>query len=191
MVSTVPLWPWWPNERDASSMTRQGSAMAFREEQAMLSSWRIIVPLVVSVGVGWWGFIQQIVFGKPWGSNPGPDWVLWLLLPLFGIAFPLFFMRLRLIVAVRSDHLEIRYVPMTRRKIAFDDIERAEPRTYRPIAEYGGWGIKGWSRRKMAYSVSGNQGVLLHLRNGNTIMIGSREPRKLARALERAMQRRA
>jgi hypothetical protein len=164
--------------------------MAFREEQKMLSSWRIVLPVLVAVGVGWWGFIQQIVIGKPWGNNPGPNWMLWLILVLFGIAFPLFFMRLRLIVEVGKDHLAIRYTPMTHRKIPFDEIESAEPRTYRPIAEYGGWGIKGWSKRKMAYSVSGNQGVQLHLRNGHTVLIGSREPRKLARALETAMHRR-
>ncbi|UCE03257.1 MAG: hypothetical protein JSW67_03455 [Candidatus Latescibacterota bacterium] len=155
----------------------------------MLSSWLLRPVILLVMGVFWWGFIQQIVLDKPWGNNPGPNWLLWLLLPIFGVGFPLFFMSLRLIVEVRSDHVDIRYVPLTHRRIAFADIERAEPRTYRPITEYGGWGVKGWSRRKVAYSVSGNQGVDLHLRDGTSVMIGSREPHKLARALHEAMQR--
>ena len=39
-----------------------------------------------------------------------------------------------------------------------------------------------------AYSVSGNEGVDVHLRNGSSVMIGSREPRKLAHALQEAMK---
>ena len=163
--------------------------MAFREEQRMLDS-RVLRPVILLVTlVVWWGFIEQVVLGRPWGTNPGPDWVLWLILPVFGIGFPLFFMRLRLIVEVRNGYLDIRFAPLARRKISFSEIERAEPRTYRPIAEYGGWGMKGWSRRKMAYSVSGNQGVDVHLRDGNSVMIGSRDPKKLARALVKAMKR--
>ncbi len=163
--------------------------MVFREEQKMLQS-RILRPVIVLVVVlGWWGFIQQIVLGKPWGNNPGPDWVLWVMLPVFGIGFPLFFMSLRLVVEVRSDHLDIRFTPLAHRKIHFTEIDRAEPRTYRPLQEYGGWGIKGWSRRKIAFSVSGNEGVDVHLRDGNSVMIGSRDPKKLARELEKAMKR--
>lgn len=155
----------------------------------MLGSWLRIPIVGIVAGVVWWGFIQQIGFGRPWGSEPGPDWMMWLLLVLFGIGFPLFFMRLRLIVEVRRDHVDIRFSPLTHRQIAFADIERAEPRVYHPIREYGGWGVKGWSRRKMAYSVSGNQGVDLHLRDGTSVLLGSREPRTLARALETAMAR--
>ncbi len=163
--------------------------MVFREEQRMLNS-RLVLPVVVLVaGVGWWGFIEQVVLGKPWGNNPGPDWILWLILLLFGIAFPIFFMSLRLIVEVQEDHVDIRFRPFTHRRIAFDDIERAKMRNYHPIREYGGWGVKGWSHRKMAYSVSGNEGVDLQMRDGTSVMIGSREPRKLERAIEKAMKR--
>jgi len=161
--------------------------MAFREEQSMLGRWWTIPLVLVVAGAMWWGFVQQVIFGKPWGNNPGPDWMMWLFALLFGIAFPIFFMRLRLIVEVHKDHVYIRFVPIARRRIPFTDIDRVEPRKYRPIAEYGGWGIKGWSKRKISYSVRGNQGVELHLRDGNSVMIGTREPEKLARAIDKAM----
>ena len=162
--------------------------MAFREEQKMLNSWLVLPIVVLVAGVAWWGFVEQVVLGNQWGNNPGPDWVLWLMLVLFGIGFPVFFMSLRLIVEVHGDYLSIHFTPFTRRKIAFENIEDAKTRSYHPIREYGGWGVKGWSHRKMAYSVSGNQGVDLQLRDGTSVMIGSREPKRLERALEKAME---
>jgi hypothetical protein len=66
-------------------------------------------------------------------------------------------------------------------------IVRWEARTYRPILEYGGWGIryspfaKGW-----AYNVSGNQGVQLELASGKRILIGPQRAEELARAVGEA-----
>jgi hypothetical protein len=62
-----------------------------------------------------------------------------------------------------------------------------DARTYRPILEYGGWGIryspfgKGW-----AYNISGNQGVQLELMNGKRILIGSQRAEELARTIAEA-----
>jgi len=163
--------------------------MVFREEQSMLGLWwSVLTVLVISV-LMWWGFAQQILLGRPWGSHPSPDWMMWLILLVFGIAFPIFFMRLRLVVEIHRDRVEIRFAPIAKRSIPFTEIARVEPRKYSPIAEYGGWGIKGWSRRKMSYSMSGNRGVELHLRDGCSVMIGSRDAQKLARAIEQAMAR--
>ena len=161
--------------------------MTFREEQRMLSSRFILSLVVLVVGFAWWGFVEQVVRGNQWGNNPGPNWVLWLVLVLFGLGFPIFFMSLRLIVEVHHDHVDIRFTPLTHRRISFDDIVNATVRTYRPIREYGGWGVKGWSRRKMSYSVSGNQGVDLQLRDGTSVLLGSRQPERLHAALEDAM----
>ena len=53
--------------------------------------------------IQWWGFIQQIVLGKPWGNNPGPDWMMWLFWVLFGIGLPVFFHILKLTVEVTPN----------------------------------------------------------------------------------------
>ncbi len=154
----------------------------FREIQRFRQWWVWLLVYGIASLV-WYGLIQQIIFGKPFGTNPAPDWAMWLIWLLCGIGLPVFFHSLRLIVEVREDHIYIRYAPLVTRKIPFVEIERYEARTYQPIKEYGGWGIKGWSRKKTAYNVSGNQGVELKLHDGRQVMIGSQRPQELAQAI--------
>jgi hypothetical protein len=50
--------------------------------------------------------------------------------------------------------------------------------TYRPFREYGGWGIR-FGRQGIAYTVSGDRGVLVRLRNGRSFLLGSKRPESL------------
>jgi len=136
----------------------------------------------------WWDFIEQIVLGRPWGDNPGPDWMMWLSWVLFGLGLPIFFWWMKMEVEVWTDHVQIYYRPFSNRTIAYADIERIQARTYSPIKEYAGWGVKGWSSKKMAYNVSGNQGVEIFLTDGKSVMIGSQKPQELAVAIEAQLQ---
>jgi len=54
---------------------------------------------------------------------------------------------------------------------------------YRPIVDYGGWGIKGTSSDR-AYNVHGNQGVNIALMDDKQITIGSQRPGDLILALD-------
>jgi hypothetical protein len=89
----------------------------------------------------------------------------------------------RLTVEVLADRIEIRYRPFIARTLRLDDVVAAESVTYRPLREYGGWGIKGWSRRKIAYNVRGDRGALLTLADGRTVLIGSQRSDELAAAI--------
>ncbi len=131
----------------------------------------------------WYAFVQQIVLGYPWGTNPGPDWLVWLLWLAIGIGLPVLAHKMDLIVEVWDDHIRIRYVPFVNRVIPFAEINSVEARTYSPIKEYGGWGIRGWGQKK-AYNVMGNKGVELKLNNSQQIMIGSQKAQALALALK-------
>ena len=92
---------------------------------------------------------------------------------------------MKLTVRLDAEGLHIRFLPLVKRTIPLDQIARWEARTYRPILEYGGWGIRyGW--KGMAYNVSGNQGVQLVLVNGKRILIGSQRAEELARAIGEA-----
>ena len=164
-------------------MADQALDVRFREEQRFKQwwIWLLILPLAA---FAWWGFVQQIILGQPFGSNPGPDWVVWLILLLVGIGLPALFISIRLIVTVGRDQITIRYRPFTTRRIGFDEIESYEARTYKPIKEYAGWGIKGWSVERMSYSVSGREGVELTLRDGKRVMIGSQKAQQLADAID-------
>jgi hypothetical protein len=163
------------------------TTMAFREEQKIAKNWWATLLIVALAALIWYSFIQQIILGHPFGNNPGPNWMIWLFLPLFGIAFPVVWYMTTLIVEVHSDHVLIRYYPFLTRKIPLEDIKHYQARTYKPIREYGGWGVRGWGRRR-AYNVSGNKGVELELQDGRHIMIGSQKPAELVLALDATIQ---
>lgn len=89
---------------------------------------------------------------------------------------------LNLETRIEEGVLSVRLTPFPARRIALSDVTRAEVRTYRPIREYGGWGIR-WGRDGMAYNARGNRGVQLELKDGRRVLIGSQEPERLLAAM--------
>lgn len=64
------------------------------------------------------------------------------------------------------------------------DVETAEAVTYRPLKTYLGWGIRRGFDRSLALTMRGNRGVMLTMRDGKRVLVGSRKPEELARALQ-------
>ena len=153
----------------------------FHEEQRF-RQWWVWLLIGAVAAMQWWGFYQQIVRGRPWGSNPAPDWMMVLFWLLFGIGLPLFFLYMRLVVTVNDKAISIHFRPLVRRTILIKDVVDVEARKYSPLGEYGGWGIRGLGSKR-AFNVSGNQGVALILTDGSTVMIGSQRAGELARAI--------
>ena len=67
-------------------------------------------------------------------------------------------------------------------RVPVSEIARAEALQYRPIRDYGGWGVRG-TRKHRALNARGDRGVLITRRDGSTVMIGSQKPRQLLDAL--------
>ena len=160
--------------------------MIFREVQPFRQLW-IWVIVVAIASLIWYALVQQLLLGSPVGENPMPDLVLVIFWLVFGIGFPALFVSSRLVTEVRIDGIYIRYIPFHRsfRRIGFEQMRRHEVRTYRPLAEYGGWGIRyGFKGKGRAYNVSGNRGVQIELSNGKRLLIGSQRPEDLVRAIQ-------
>jgi hypothetical protein len=112
-----------------------------------------------------------------------PGWTLVLVgLVVFLVAGLL---TMRLTTVVTPDAVQVRYGFLYRTRIPISEIISAEARAYRPVRDYGGWGIRGFGRRR-ALNARGNLGVLLTRQDGSTLMIGSQRPRELLEALARA-----
>ncbi len=60
----------------------------------------------------------------------------------------------------------------------WEDVEKVSIRKYRPIVEYGGWGIR-MSMNGLAYNISGNMGMQLELKNKKMILIGTQKAEEL------------
>ena len=163
----------------------------FREVQYFRQPWLWLLVLGVS-GVTLYAMVQQIFLGKPFGNNPASDAVLIVIVVIFGLCLPLLFYFLSLKTEIRSDGLYYRFFPfhLSVQRISLEDLRSFEARTYSPLKDYGGWGIR-WGSSGKAYNVAGNQGVQLELANGGNVMIGSKRPHEFAEALALAVDRRA
>ena len=86
-------------------------------------------------------------------------------------------------MTVRVDHagllIHLGKVPLLHRRVSFEEIERLEVVRYRPIREFGGWGIRGWGKKK-AWTARGDQAVRLHLTDERQLYVGSDVPYRLA-----------
>lgn len=166
----------------------------FYEVQQFRQPWLWISLLLTAFGVAGiflYGAYRQLYLGEPWGDRPMSDARLIMSAVVSmtitgGIA--LLFYLLKLITTVNSDGVSIRFFPLTHRRIPFSQITSCTPRSYRPIREYGGWGIR-FSRKGRAYNVRGNRGVQLHLSRGLPVLIGSQQADRLAEAINRHLGR--
>lgn len=172
-------------------MSRIRNPVLFREVQKMDQMWiRIVVwvPVVFS----WYGAYQQLFLRNPFGNNPAPDWMMLVLLLVLGVLFPLIFDSLKMITEVRKDGLYVRFHPfhLSFRSFPFKTVQSYNVMNYRPIRDYGGWGIR-YGLKGTAYNVKGNRGVLLEFAEGSKVkklMIGSQIPEKLSEAVRKAIK---
>jgi hypothetical protein len=168
-------------------MRDNGAFCFFREVQRFRQPWLWLLIAII-FGVTVWGFVQQIVLGRPFGQNPAPDTMMMVIALVFGIAFPVLFLAGNLTVEVRSDGLYYRFFPFhwSFRRISAETLSKHEVHKYRPIRDYGGWGIR-YGREGKAYNVSGDRGVMLELSDGSRLLIGSQKPEDLANAISLAL----
>ena len=131
-----------------------------------------------------WALFEQIVMNSPVGNNPANGLVLIILALIFGIGLPLLMYTIGLDTHVRESGIFIRFWPFHRKWVVFgfDSMQKAEAITYSPLRDYGGWGIR-YGRKGKAYNVSGNKGVLLTLRDGKNVLIGSKNHEVLCSAI--------
>ncbi|MBN1204590.1 MAG: hypothetical protein JXB05_06665 [Myxococcaceae bacterium] len=168
-------------------------ALLFEEVQRWRSRWPGLLILLGGVLMASFGYqaLDDVSSGVPIDQRSEPRGLLLLLgvgLSLLGLWLIALASVGGLIVQVRSDGLYVQHLLLTRRhRIPYETIASCEARTYRPILEFGGWGVRfGWGARGKAYNVSGDQGVQLVLTNGRRLLLGSRKAVALARAINEA-----
>lgn len=176
-------------------MSRE-SRILFREEQRY-DQWWIWVILIAATAVAvipvWYGFYIQVTTGRSWGDDPVSNGMLAgtaIFTTLLMAALLALFMTIRLQLEIRDDGVHFRYLPLIRkwRTITKENIDRFEVGKYRPVGRYGGWGIRiGFRRYGRAFNVSGNTGLRLYLKDGKTILFGTRRAQAIRYAMEKIM----
>lgn len=146
----------------------------YKETQRFLKPWmNVLVAVVAVAGVAF--LISQVTQGM-WKDVIGS-------VVLLGVLA--LFRSLKLVSIVKPDGLFVRFFPFhwSRKRIPLEDVIEVVSKTYSPIREYGGWGIRCGKDGGRAYNVSGNQGVLLKYRDGKSLLIGTQKPQELEAAI--------
>lgn len=150
------------------------TAEVYTEKQRFKQWWIWLIILFLN-GTTLYAAISQIYKGKPFGQNPMSDTSL-LFMTGFVLLFNLLFFYLKLETRIDAMGIAVRFFPfhLRERQYKWEEIKSVELRTYKPIAEYGGWGLRGFGANK-ALNVSGNLGLHIIFQNGNTLLIGTND----------------
>lgn len=168
----------------------QPAVVVYREDQNF--DWWVYA-LVAGADAIYWGCVLYALRGDPNAARgQGPGTLDLALLVLVGVLLPalLFIGLLRMTTEVSPTGTRVWFgwVPTYRRLIPLGSIQKIEVVTYRPLVEFGGWGIRISRDGVRALSARGNRGVRLDLADGTRLLIGSQRPEELALALEQTVQ---
>ncbi|MGC8739831.1 MAG: hypothetical protein ACP5QZ_06710 [Candidatus Sumerlaeaceae bacterium] len=153
-----------------ATVARREGQLIYREVQ-FFPLWANAAGIVGSVG----GAVAI-------ASTPGLPLAAKALLSLLVFSAFVFISSMRLETEVRTQGVYVRLRPFWWMRLNLRDCVSHEPVVYRPIRDYGGWGIRyTWKGR--AYNARGNRGVRVNLRDGRHILLGSQKPEELDAAI--------
>ena len=149
--------------------------MRYREEIKFFSrAFLFIIGMIVIAGV--WLVITGI-------GNAG--WAI-----VIAVLFPLLFGRLLITVTDNTLHIDYGYLGLIKKEIPLSEIRETRVVQYRPIRQFGGWGIRCGrfeGEPTACYNLRGKRGLLLILANKaracfvktDRVIVGCNGPEKL------------
>lgn len=154
----------------------------FHEEQRFTQTWLIIligVSFLVPIGL----IIKE--YTEENTTMTTTEFVSIFFFMLLSVA-PIFFFKLKTRIDEKGIHY--RFFPFHRslKTILWSEIKLIYVRKYDAISEYGGWGLKGFlkKRKGKAINVSGNIGIQLELITNKKILIGTQKESEAKRVIE-------
>ncbi len=134
------------------------------------------------VGIALWLQIEGV-------SHAGP-------VIIFAVIFPLLFGRLLIVINDNTLSISFGYLGILKKEIPLSEIREARVVEYKPLRQFGGWGIRSGKfegKRTACYSMKGNRGLLLSLTHEirtcllktNQVIIGCNFPEKLKESIEK------
>jgi hypothetical protein len=160
----------------------------FHEEQKL--SIRIRAAIIICIGAVI--VIESFAIKSIFDEGGFDSLISVFLIVLLGIGMPagigFFVFVSKLETEVRSNGIYLRYYPFHLHCRIFDnkDLSAYYARKYRPIVEYGGWGIR-FGTKGQAYNISGNEGIQLVFKNGKRLLIGSQRAEEFVQAVTKSL----
>jgi hypothetical protein len=156
----------------------------FIEEQRFTQWWLYIIMIIPLFVV-----IFPFIFNHEEMNNNkeailGISISLLIMIAIIGLVL---FIRLKTKIDEQGIYYQFFPLNFNQKFISWNDISKCYVRKYKPILEYGGWGIKSRiffrNSNGVAYNIKGNIGLQLKLKNGKKILIGTQKMNEVERVL--------
>lgn len=161
----------------------------FEEEQRFSQIWDWIF-LILTFFLASELIVGGILIGESVDKSSFSDETIVLIFTAVFSAVVWFFLKMKLKVKVIDEGISYKFSPIIFKEkyISKSNIERYEIRKYRPILDYGGYGIKvGIKNRGKAFNVKGNIGMQLYLKDGKKVLFGTQRPDAFKHAMDKMM----
>ena len=161
--------------------------LIFREDQRFCQPWLMLIIVIIPL-IYIFSIIDMILWNESSDLTSASNIATLFVGLVIGTGLPALFLLTRLTTEVRADGIYVRFSPFHRsyRNVS-QNLVSYEIRQYRPIREYGGWGIRG-GKRNGAYNVRGNMGLQLMYANSSRLLIGTQRPGELIAAVHKALK---
>lgn len=116
------------------------------------------------------------------GFDTNYTWAIIFPSAITGLIVLLFYF-LKLETTIDAKGIHYRFFPLPKKIIPWQEIESCYVRTYSPIKEYGGWGIRFGFNGK-AYNVKGNKGIQVVTKSGKKILFGTQNETEVQNVID-------
>lgn len=103
-----------------------------------------------------------------------------------GMLLPVLFWQMKLVTRITEEGIYVRFTPfhLKEKFYPWDSLSACYVRTYSPLLEYGGWGIKySFSGNGLVYNTAGNVGLQLNFKKGESVLIGTQKGEEIKQVL--------
>jgi hypothetical protein len=93
---------------------------------------------------------------------------------------------MKLTTRITEDGIYVRFFPfhLKEKFFAWETITSSYVRSYSPLMEYGGWGIKySFKGNGLVYNTAGNVGLQLYFKEGEPVLIGTQKGEEIKQVL--------
>ena len=149
-------------------------------EQQRFTQWWIWIFVLIPFVLGVFGMYQQLILGQPFGDKPMSDIGLFIF-TVIGLALAIFVRFNQLNTRIYSDRIEIQYYPYFTKIMLWEEVAKAECIDYGFV---GGWGIRLTIKYGTVYNVRGREGLALHFKNKQKLVVGTQKRKALEKVLK-------
>lgn len=155
----------------------------FNETQRF-NQWWVYALLLLINGFLWVVLSLHFMYDTSVGNNPASGTELLVIAGVVTVV-SLFVLLIRLETEVSERGVSVRFFPIhfSKKCYSWNQITACAVRTYSPIKDYGGWGLRySLTGKGKAYNIKGNQGLQLEV-NGKKVLIGTQRGEELQHVL--------